>query len=350
MDKMAGATAAHPLDDSRRRLEAVLNNATVAIFLMDERQKCIYMNHAAEKLTGFTLAEVLELDRPLHDIVHHSYPDGRPFPLSECEIDRAFPERFRVQGEEMFVHKDGSFYPVAFTASPIQDEESQTIGTIIEVRDVRDEKRAQERQRLLINELDHRVKNTLATVQSVAWQSFKHSEPEALQVFSGRLAALSNAHRILTDAAWESAPARQIVTTALEPFGLERFEIEGPDCEIHPKGVVTWSMVLHELGTNATKLGALGVASGMVAVRWTCESDAQATRLGMVWEESGGPPVSAPRHKGFGSRLIERQAGLEFGGKASLDFKPSGLVCRMQLELPAQAKATAAFTGDPAHR
>ena len=101
-----------PLEDTHRRLEAVLNNASVAIFLMDDRQQCIYMNRAAELLTGHTLEEVLALDRPLHDIIHHPYPDGRPFPLHECAIDRAFPEHHQTQGEECFVHKDGSFYPL----------------------------------------------------------------------------------------------------------------------------------------------------------------------------------------------------------------------------------------------
>jgi PAS domain S-box-containing protein len=132
-----------PLDDSRRRLEAVLNNATVSIFLMDDRQQCVYMNKAAEELTGYTFEEVVALDRPLHDIIHHTHPDGTPFPLSTCAIDRAFPERNQMQGEETFVHKDGSFYPVAFTASPIRDDESATIGTIIEVREISAEKRAQ---------------------------------------------------------------------------------------------------------------------------------------------------------------------------------------------------------------
>ncbi|MFD0465984.1 PAS domain-containing protein [Microvirga aerilata] len=92
----------------------------MSIFLMDDRQHCVYMNAAAEKLTGYTLAEVM--GRPLHDVIHHTHPDGSHFPLEECPIDRAFPEEHQVQGEEVFVHKNGSFYPVAFTASPIQDE------------------------------------------------------------------------------------------------------------------------------------------------------------------------------------------------------------------------------------
>jgi PAS domain S-box-containing protein len=126
--------AARALADASRRLNAVLDNATVAIFLMDDRQHCAYMNAAAERLTGYTFAETQ--GRPLHDVIHHTRPDGSHFPLHECAIDRAFPENAHTRGEEVFVHKDGHFYPVAFNASPIRDEASRTIGTVIEVRDI----------------------------------------------------------------------------------------------------------------------------------------------------------------------------------------------------------------------
>jgi PAS domain S-box-containing protein len=125
------------MKSSERRLNAIVNNSTMAIFLMDDRQHCIFMNGAAEALTGYRLEEAL--DRPLHDLVHHQRPDGTAYPLSECPIDRAFPERERMQGEETFVHKNGHFYPVAFTASPITDDDGQPVGTIIEVRDLTDE-------------------------------------------------------------------------------------------------------------------------------------------------------------------------------------------------------------------
>jgi PAS domain S-box-containing protein len=134
-------TAEHRVSEVQRRLDAVLNNASVAIFLMDERQHCVYMNRAAEELTGYNFAETQ--GRPLHDVIHHTHPDGRHFPIEDCAIDRAFPENANTRGEEVFVHKNGSFYPVAFVASPIRDEASRTIGTIIEVRDISREKAAQ---------------------------------------------------------------------------------------------------------------------------------------------------------------------------------------------------------------
>ncbi|MEZ0495351.1 PAS domain S-box protein [Sphingomonas sp. IW22] len=126
------------MQSAERRLNAIVNNTTMAIFLMDEHQHCIFMNQAAEELTGYKLEETL--GRPLHDVVHHQRPDGSHYPLEECPIDQAFPERDRMQGEEVFVHKDGHFYPVAFTASPIPDDDGNPVGTIIEVRDMTEEK------------------------------------------------------------------------------------------------------------------------------------------------------------------------------------------------------------------
>ena len=131
-------TGQHAAEDalraSQRRLQGVLDNTTMAVFVMDDTQRCVYANAAAEAMTGFSLAELQ--DRPLHDVIHHTHPDGRHYPLEECPIDRAFPENNQVQGFETFVHRDGSFYNVAFTASPVRDETSTTIGTIIEARNI----------------------------------------------------------------------------------------------------------------------------------------------------------------------------------------------------------------------
>lgn len=340
-------SAREAIADLPRRLEVVLDNATVAIFLMDDRQHCAYMNRAAEELTGYTLEEVRSLDKPLHDIIHHTHPDGRPFPLHECAIDRAFPERNRMAGEEVFVHKDGSFYPVAFCASPIRDVASKTIGTIIEVRDISQEKRAEEQQRLLVNELNHRVKNTLATVQSLAAQTFLGSDPAAVLKYNSRLLALAKAHDILTQTTWDHAPLKDVLCSALEPFGQERFAIEGPPITISPKAALSLAMVTHELATNASKYGALSVPGGRVRLHWTEETLPTGSRLDLAWEERGGPPVAPPVRRGFGTRLIERQLAMEFGGSASLDFRPGGLVCRICLirEAGSQAWKSAAQGG-----
>lgn len=146
-DVTAAQVAETELAETSRRLDAILNNTTMAVFLMDERQHCAFANAAAEELTGYAFAEMQ--GRPLHDVVHHKRPDGSDYPLSECPIDRAFPERAQMQGEELFVARDGSFYPVAFTASPVLDAEGAPIGTVIEARSI-----SQDRER------DHELRET----------------------------------------------------------------------------------------------------------------------------------------------------------------------------------------------
>lgn len=126
------------LEQTTRRLNAVLSNTRMAVFLMDERQHCTYANAAAEALTGYKFAEMQ--GRTLHEVVHHKKPDGSHYPLEDCPIDRAFPERAQMSGEELFVAPDGSFYPVAFTASPVSDDYGRPIGTVIEARNIADER------------------------------------------------------------------------------------------------------------------------------------------------------------------------------------------------------------------
>jgi hypothetical protein len=136
--------------EQRHLLKAVTDNASVSLFIMDDRQQCVFMNPAAEQMTGFTLAEVR--GRALHDIIHHTRPDGSHYPLEECPIDRAFPENNQERGEEVFVRPDGSFYHVSYTASPIRDAEGIS-GTIIEVRDITQEKQAEARFRLMADSI-----------------------------------------------------------------------------------------------------------------------------------------------------------------------------------------------------
>jgi PAS domain S-box-containing protein len=152
------------LREQQRLHKSVTDNAALALFIMDDRQHCVFMNPAAVQLTGYTLEETQ--GRPLHDVVHHTRPDGRPFPLSECAIDQAFPKNDREQGEEVFVHKDGHFYPVAFTASPMRDASGQPVGTIIEVQDITDRKRAED----ALREEQRRLGLAMDAGQLVPWE------------------------------------------------------------------------------------------------------------------------------------------------------------------------------------
>lgn len=321
-----------------RRLDAVLNNATVAIFMMDERHNCVFMNAAAERLTGYTLPEVQS--QSMHELVHHTRPDGSYYPSSECPISRAVAGHEQASGEEVFVHKEGHFYPVAFTTSPMRDEQDRLIGTVVEVRDITTERSATERQRFLMNELNHRVKNTLAIVQSIAAQSQRGatSIEEFISKFEGRLRALAAAHMLLTREGWQGASLEEVARQTLHPFDVDsraspHFTIEGPHVRLGSDVAVNLSLALNELATNAVKYGALSMPAGRVLVQWRLVTGGERPAIELVWREAGGPPVSPPTRAGLGMRLIERGVTRELGGKAALMFKPNGVVCRLILPL-----------------
>ena len=215
-------------------------------------------------------------------------------------------------------------------------------------------------RRLLVDELNHRVKNTLATVQSIAAQSLKGLGDGAAAgraAFEGRLLALSCAHNVLTRESWSSADLRDIVHEAVAPFGGEaippasdaasarrgegggRFAVSGPHVRLAPQTALALTMILHELCTNAVKYGALS-ATGRVALAWEVIPDG-AGALRLTWRETGGPPVRRPERTGFGSRLIERGLASVPEGAVSLRYDPSGLVCTLALALTDAARDAA---------
>lgn len=199
--------------------------------------------------------------------------------------------------------------------------------------DVTDRKMAEQHQRLLINELNHRVKNTLAIVQGIAWQSFRSSgmARSAIEAFEGRLSALSAAHDVLTRQSWEAATMASIVAGAVAPHhaGDGRLTAEGPSVELEPKTAVALGLAMHELATNAVKYGALSTAAGRVEVRWAVD----AGLLRLTWRESDGPLVSMPSRRGFGARLLEQGLAEELRGAVRLEFRPEGVLCVVEAQL-----------------
>ncbi|MDB5425298.1 MAG: hypothetical protein JWQ29_2714, partial [Phenylobacterium sp.] len=195
---------------------------------------------------------------------------------------------------------------------------------------------AQEQQRLLINELNHRVKNTLATVQSIAAQTARRAEsPEDFrEKFETRLIALSQTHNALTRGGWESASLRELLSQEFSPYAGEQVRLDGPEVDLPPRTAVTLGMVFHELATNAAKYGALSSPTGCVSVSWrTVLSGGQASRLVLQWREENGPPVRAPTRRGFGTRLIEGSVKGELGGISRMVFDPAGFQCRLEITL-----------------
>lgn len=281
-----------------RRLDAILDNTTMSVFLLDDRQHCVFMNKAAEHLTGYQFSETT--GQPLHDVIHHTYPDGRPYPLSECEIDRAFPKNAGVQGEEVFVHKDGSFYPVAFTASPVRDDRAKIVGTVVEARNISEDKRNKEARDLLMREVDHRARNVLAIVHSLIQLTRADDLETYKSILAGRIDALSRAQTSLASRRWEGGELHDVVRDSLDALcPRDRVEADGPVISLSPQQVQPISMLLHELATNANKYGAFSRGDGFVSVTWQTVDG----RAVLNWEETGGPDVVPPEREGFGSTL-----------------------------------------------
>ncbi|UEM17467.1 sensor histidine kinase [Bradyrhizobium barranii subsp. barranii] len=183
---------------------------------------------------------------------------------------------------------------------------------------------------LLIEELNHRVKNTLALMQAIAVQTFRSSSRDERTKFEGRLGALAEAHNLLSQEKWAGSELRDVIARVLQPFLLSnpgRIRMAGPTVPLSPRLAVVLSMIVHEIATNAAKYGALSNETGRVTLDWEVIADTPKPRLRLIWSEIGGPPVTEPVQRGFGSRLIERSARDQLGGEATVDFLPRGVVC-----------------------
>jgi two-component sensor histidine kinase len=223
------------------------------------------------------------------------------------------------------------------SSSAVRGPDGAFLYAVRVTQDIDERRRAEDRRSLLIHELNHRVKNTLATVQSIATQTLRGlgSAERARDDIEGRLLALSRAHDVLTRESWEGANLAELVAQALEPYGgpaLDRVAARGPDVRLPPRMALALAMALQELATNAAKYGALSNAVGRVELDWNVSAGA-APRLALRWSERGGPPVRPPKRRGFGSKLIERSVSLDLAGKVVLAFDADGVVCTVDVPI-----------------
>jgi PAS domain S-box-containing protein len=312
---------------SESHLSAFFSQSAAGLAEVDLTGRFIRVNDRFCAIAGRSREVLLGLK--MQEITH---PEDLPgnLPLFQAAIHRGEP--FEI--EKRYVREDGSIVWVHNAVTSLRGADGEVMSVLAVAIDISDRKRAEQHQRLLINELNHRVKNSLAIVQGIAQQSFKGdaAADPARKAFEGRLAALSAAHNVLTDQRWESASIRQLVDDALAPYGdrNSRFDVEGPDLPLPPKTAVSLALTLHELLTNAVKYGALSSQEGRVRLAWSVEGG----RMRLVWRESDGPPVSPPGKRGFGTRMIERGLAADLGGTATIAFEPSGLVCTVDAPLP----------------
>jgi two-component sensor histidine kinase len=242
----------------------------------------------------------------------------------------ALKEKRALIGPEAVAERpDGTRVPFLPHPTPIFDSKGEMIGAVNMLIELSEQKRANTRQRGLVDELNHRVKNTLATIQSLAAQTMRDSKNSADRDFEARLMALSRVHDQLTRNTWEWADFADIAGETFAPAN-DRVCLKGPSVRLNARTALSVAMVLHELARNAEKHGALSTPAGAVTLSWKTEDN----RLLIDWAEEGGPPVTMPHKRGFGARLLERSIAHELGGRPKLDFAPPGVHCTMEIPLP----------------
>ena len=330
------------LKASEDRFRSLANLVPAFVWFGDADGNIRFLNNRWYGYTGQTSEEALASGWA--DAVH---PDDVQRTLSAWTAAHTRGDLYEV--EVRYRRYDGTYHWFLARAEPLRDEAGRITGWFGSSTDIDALKQAEEHRTLLINELNHRVKNTLTTVQSIALQSLRAPDPEqGRQAFEARLFALARTHDVLTRENWESASLRDIVLEAIRPYqqdGGERFNIEVSSLRIPPGMALPISMCLHELLTNAVKYGSLSVDAGRVAITWSVHETGLRCRLLLRWEETGGPLVTEPTRTGFGTRLIQRSLAQELGGEVEVRYAPMGVACLIDVPLtdvPSHAAQAAA--------
>jgi PAS domain S-box-containing protein len=292
-----------------------------------------FVNDSFLALTGYSRAEVLG---QRFDFLSSRGAD------CEASVEAAFAEGAEPDTESYYRRKDGTVFRAALFISPVRDEAGVVVQHFISLVDLSKHEREEERLRFLLDELNHRTQNALATVQSIVLQTLRGTPDRGLvETLERRILALSKAHGLLGRDNWDAVPLHDVLDAILRPLALRgsqtshrpsRVSVEGPDVRLSPKAALTLALVLHEMATNATRHGALSNGrGGQVDVDWGMVPTSNGDQMRLRWRESGGPRVAPPTRRGFGSRLLEDALAQEVHGEVSLDYAPAGMVCTITM-------------------
>ena len=316
-------------------LEAVLESVSDAFYALDTSWRYVVFNRAAESYFGAKRDQVL--GRTFQDL----FPQGRGTDF-ERRLIAAMNDRVADTYETGSAMRPDRI--VELRISPMRDG-----GVAVSLRDITERKQAERSQRLLVHELNHRVKNALATVQAIANQSLRSPDipAEAFDRFMARLMALARANDILVAEDWTGADLDAIAGQVARPYAARgddvsegedaRFHLDGPPAALGPRAATAMALALHELATNAAKYGALSSPEGQVSFTWRYQGEGPSRRLHMTWRESGGPAVRPPTTLGFGTRLIERGLTSALQATVCVDYAPGGLIMNLDAPMPEAA-------------
>ena len=316
------------LRESEERFRLMSESAPVMIWMSDAQGRCLHLNRLQREFWNVTDEGLASFD--WQDTMH---PDDAAAIGQQIMAAMAEQKPATITGR--YRGHDGAYCVLQTEARPRHSATGEFLGMIGVNIDISERIRADAQRELLLAELNHRVKNSLAVVQSIAHQTFRRDDvpKEARKAFDDRLVALAAAHNLLTLSNWESAAVADIAAAALQADGTNqgRVALSGPPVKLPPREALALAMALHELATNAVKYGAMSNESGRVDLQWTSE----AGQLTLRWVESGGPAVSKPTRRGFGSVLLERSLAQDLNGKVDIDYRAQGLICTIVLPVTA---------------
>lgn len=341
--RIAGLT-----DDLRDRVnsqESLLDLVPVGIMITeDARGESVRMNRHGARLLGLPEGDALR-NAPAALPLQR---DGAAVPRADQPLLRSIMHGETVTGSEgRLVRTDGATVDVLISSVPLLDEVGRVRGAIAAVVDISERRQAEAQQDLLLHELQHRVKNILATTTALAQRMLRADTPAEIfaEQFLARLQSMARTHELLSQRQWAGADLAQLVTASLEPYVVDevgsQMTVKGPPILLRPNAVSTLGLVLHELASNAAKYGALGTKRGRIEVSWRVEGGPDKALM-LTWRERGGRKVAPPTHEGFGTNFIRRSLSYELDGSVDLDFRTSGLCCTIMLPL---ASATAEISG-----
>ena len=301
------------------------------IYAKDLNSRMIFANRAVLAVLGKSWEHI----RGRSDDEWHDDPaEGLRFVEADARVMRSGQTE---ELEEILTGVDGSQTYLS-SKSPLRAQDGTVIGIFGISKNITERKNDERLRQILVNELDHRIKNTLGLVQAMARQTFKHAgiDKAIWDAFEGRLVAMSKAHGLLTRQSWVGADIADVVAEGLIAHGGQHadcFLITGPYAWLDAQAALAVAMAFHELGTNAIKYGALSVPGGRVIISWELGNVGDVPVLDLCWREEGGPPVTEPRHKGFGSRLIQQAFAKGAPNAARVDYLPGGIEFRVRCGL-----------------
>ncbi len=334
-------TLAHRMEqrvrESEQHMRDILEALPAAVYTTDADGRITFYNRACVEFAGQTpqLGDMWCVTWRLLNT------DETPLPHDQCPMGVALKEGRPIRGVEAIAERpDGTRIPFIPYPTPLHDANGKLIGGINMLVDITERKRAENRQKTLIDELNHRVKNTLATVQSLAGQTARDADSaaEGYQRFEARLLGLSRAHDLLTKRHWGHSPLDALVHEVVLPvFGHEpnRVYIEGTAIEVSSRVALNLTMTLNELAINALKHGAMTVETGRLSVIWNTQPHADGVLLSLEWREHDGPQIAEPKRRGLGLRLMARCIERDLDGTFELSFPPEGVVCRISFAIGA---------------